>query len=132
MNIYLQPPVTDGGIDFLSKNRKGKCKLKENTAMVSFEYWVPLDLGPEKKGMKVERIWKMEKRTKDRILLRKDLEKWKYKMRERLACLMQKVIRKMIAKKELPTFIEARGNKKSVCLRKEQQMVTNYYIISVS
>lgn len=75
--------------------------------MVSSEHSAPPDLGPEEKRMRVERMRKMQKRTTDRILLRKRLEKLKYKMRERLACLMRKVIRKMIRKKELPTFIEA-------------------------
>lgn len=112
--------MTDRGTDFLIKNRIGKCKLEENTAMVSSEYSAPPDLGPEKKRMRVERMRKMQKRTKDRILLRKCLEKLKYKMRERLACLMRKVIRKMIRKKELPTFIEASENKTQICLTEEQ------------
>lgn len=36
-------------------------------------------------------------------------------MRERLVCLMQKVIRKMIGKKEQSTFSEASEKKKPVC-----------------
>lgn len=54
--------------------------------------------------------------------------KWKYEMRERLACLMQKIIRKMIGKNKPPTFIEASENKKAVCLTeaccKCQQAIT--------
>lgn len=88
--------------------------------MVFSEYSAPLDLGPEEKRMRVERMQKMQKRTKDRILLRKRLEKLKYKIRERLACLMWKVIMKMIRKKELPTFIEASENKNQIRLTEEQ------------
>lgn len=53
-------------------------------------------------------------------------------MRERLACLMQKVIRKMIGKKEPSTFIEDSEKKKPVCLTEEKQMATSCYLISVT
>lgn len=50
-------------------------------------------------------------------------------MRERLTCLMQKVIRKMIGKKEPPTLIEASENKKPVCLRKNSNKLLHNFCI---
>jgi len=84
--------------------------------------------------MRVDKIGKMQKMAKDRILLRKQLEKEKNKMRERssFGIFNVKNNRKMIGKKELPTSTEARENKKQICLiQVQRRMATSYYIISV-